>query len=199
MNMTNPKARKNFKRRASIEPKIGHLKQDHRFSKNFYKGIIGDQINVLLACSAMNFKRMMNKWKSEFVFFVHIVFYSSSFIQAKQLAFLQIDFLRTDYIIGDSSICLGDSSILNTGSFAQYLWSTSSSLQTISVSTSGTYFVTVTDTNGCTGTASKTVTVNPNPTPYIIGDSSICSGNSTMLMQVLIINIFGTIAQLHKP
>ena len=55
--------RKGFKRRAAIEPKIGHLKQDHRLSRNFYKGIKGDNNNVMLAAAAMNFKRMMNKWK----------------------------------------------------------------------------------------------------------------------------------------
>ena len=57
------KLRKGFKRRAAIEPKIGHLKQDHRLSRNFYKGIKGDNNNVMLAAAAMNFKRMMNKWK----------------------------------------------------------------------------------------------------------------------------------------
>jgi len=57
------KLRNAFRRRAAIEPKIGHLKTDHRLSRNFYKGIIGDNINVMLAAAAMNFKRMMNKWK----------------------------------------------------------------------------------------------------------------------------------------
>jgi len=57
------KLRNGFKRRAAIEPKIGHLKQDHRLSRNFYKGIKGDNINVMLAAAGMNFKRMMNKWK----------------------------------------------------------------------------------------------------------------------------------------
>lgn len=56
------KLRKGFKRRAAIEPKIGHLKQDHRLSRNFYKGIKGDNNNVMLAAAAMNFKRMINKW-----------------------------------------------------------------------------------------------------------------------------------------
>jgi transposase, IS5 family len=58
------KLRNGFKRRAAIEPKIGHLKQDHRLSRNFYKGINGDNINVMLAAAAMNFKRMINKWKA---------------------------------------------------------------------------------------------------------------------------------------
>ena len=55
--------KKGFARRAAIEPKIGHLKTDHRLSRNFYKGIKGDDINVMLAAAAMNFKRMMNIWK----------------------------------------------------------------------------------------------------------------------------------------
>lgn len=58
------KQRKAFKRRAAIEPIIGHLKQDHRLSRNFYKGIFGDDINVMLSAAAFNFKRMMNLWKS---------------------------------------------------------------------------------------------------------------------------------------
>jgi IS5 family transposase len=57
------KLRNGFKRRAAIEPKIGHLKQDHRLACNFYKGIKGDNINVMLAAAGMNFKRMINKWK----------------------------------------------------------------------------------------------------------------------------------------
>lgn len=54
---------KGFRRRAAIEPIIGHLKQDLRLGRNFYKGIVGDQINVLLSSAAWNFKRMLNKWK----------------------------------------------------------------------------------------------------------------------------------------
>ena len=57
------KLRNGFKRRAAIEPKISHLKADHRLSRNFYGKIKGDNINVMLAAAAMNFKRMMNKWK----------------------------------------------------------------------------------------------------------------------------------------
>jgi IS5 family transposase len=72
------KARKNFKRRASIEPKIGHLKQDHRLSRNFYNGIKGGEINVLLACSAMNSKRMLNKWKREAKLFCDFILSSIS-------------------------------------------------------------------------------------------------------------------------
>jgi transposase, IS5 family len=60
-----------FKRRAAIEPKIGHLKADHRLSRNFYKGLKGDNINVMLAAAAMNFKRIMNIWKKMFLALVY--------------------------------------------------------------------------------------------------------------------------------
>ncbi|MBK7883341.1 MAG: transposase [Chitinophagaceae bacterium] len=60
--------RKRHKRRAAIEPIIGHLKHDYRMSRNYLKGTVGDAINVILAAAAMNFKRMMNKWKVEFIF-----------------------------------------------------------------------------------------------------------------------------------
>jgi len=70
------KQRKHFKRRAAIEPIIGHLKTDNRLSRNHYKGIIGDEINVLLSAAAFNFKRMMNKWKaSTLPFLQNALFY----------------------------------------------------------------------------------------------------------------------------
>lgn len=61
-NITQTK-RKRHRRRAAIEPVIGHLKQSYRLGRNFLKGVNGDQINVLLAAAAMNFKRLMNLWK----------------------------------------------------------------------------------------------------------------------------------------
>jgi IS5 family transposase len=75
------KLRKGFKRRAAIEPKIGHLKQDHRLSRNFYKGIKGDNRNVMLAAAAMNFKRMMNIYKQMFFdFFIRIIYILKNFL-----------------------------------------------------------------------------------------------------------------------
>jgi hypothetical protein len=40
------KKRKLCKRRAAIEPIIGHLKSDFRLSRNLLKGQVGDEINV---------------------------------------------------------------------------------------------------------------------------------------------------------
>ena len=55
------KARKHklFRKRAGIEPVIGHCKSDHRLGRNFYKGLFGDSINVMLAAAAYNLKRAM--------------------------------------------------------------------------------------------------------------------------------------------
>jgi transposase, IS5 family len=65
-NITKTK-RKRHSRRAAIEPVIGHLKSDYGMNRNFLKGVIGDEINVLLAAAAMNFKRVMNLWKQRLV------------------------------------------------------------------------------------------------------------------------------------
>ncbi|MBQ7738959.1 MAG: transposase, partial [Desulfovibrionaceae bacterium] len=47
-------------RRSSIEPVIGHVKNDFRLRRNYLKGEIGDSINFLLACAAFNLKKWMN-------------------------------------------------------------------------------------------------------------------------------------------
>jgi len=55
------KERERFRRRASIEPIIGHLKQDHRMLRNYLKGVEGDMINTLLAGAAFNMMKMLRK------------------------------------------------------------------------------------------------------------------------------------------
>lgn len=53
------KKKRLMRKRAGIEPCIGHLKSDFRLSRNMYKGVFGDTINVMLAAAAYNFKRAM--------------------------------------------------------------------------------------------------------------------------------------------
>jgi IS5 family transposase len=55
------KARKRFRRRAGIEPVIGHLKSDFRLLRNYLKGSVGDSINLMLAAAAYNFKKLMRQ------------------------------------------------------------------------------------------------------------------------------------------
>ena len=52
-----------MKRRAAVEPIIGHLKSDYRLNRNFLKGVAGDKTNVLLAAAAYNLAKLL-KWFS---------------------------------------------------------------------------------------------------------------------------------------
>ena len=55
------KMRTNFRRRASIEPVIGHMKHTYRMKRNYLKGVQGDVINAVMAGAAFNFKRWLNQ------------------------------------------------------------------------------------------------------------------------------------------
>ena len=48
-----------MKRRAAVEPTIGHLKSEHRFERNRLKGTKGDAINAILSAAAMNFQKLL--------------------------------------------------------------------------------------------------------------------------------------------
>ncbi|MEI8201381.1 MAG: glycine-rich domain-containing protein [Bacteroidota bacterium] len=61
---------------------------------------------------------------------------------------------------GPVVFCPGGSVALDAGSYASYLWNTNEVTKTITTSNTGIYSVTVTDGNGCTGSASQEVTVN---------------------------------------
>ena len=48
-----------LKRRAAIEPVIGHCKQDHGLERNHLLGTVGDRINAMLSGCAWNLKKLM--------------------------------------------------------------------------------------------------------------------------------------------
>ena len=80
----------------------------------------------------------------------------------------------------DSAICPGDSSLLTvSGSYSTYLWNTGATTPTIYASSSGSYYVQVTDSNGCMA-VSDTVPISTWPTfgPEIIvqGDTLTAYG-----------------------
>lgn len=47
------------KRRSAVEPKIGHLKSDHRLGRCYLKGLAGDAINVILAAAGANLRKLL--------------------------------------------------------------------------------------------------------------------------------------------
>ena len=55
-----------MKRRAAVEPSIGHLKQEHRMDRIRLKGKEGDRINAILSAAGMNFRKLV-KWLEDFL------------------------------------------------------------------------------------------------------------------------------------
>ncbi|MBL0342006.1 MAG: T9SS type A sorting domain-containing protein [Bacteroidetes bacterium] len=102
--------------------------------------------------------------------------------------------LPTPSITGTLVFCAGGSTTLDAGAgYSGYIWNTGATTQTISPNTAGSFTVTVTDGNGCSGSASVSTTVNPLPTAVISGDANICTGGSTNLT----INFTGTAPWLY--
>ncbi len=48
-----------MKRRAAIEPIIGHLKADHRMTRNHYRGQEGDAVNAILSAAGFNLRKLL--------------------------------------------------------------------------------------------------------------------------------------------
>lgn len=59
------KKRQKFRRRAAIEPLIGHLKTDFRMGQNYLHGTLSPQINAFLAAAGWNLKKMMLQLKEQ--------------------------------------------------------------------------------------------------------------------------------------
>lgn len=85
-------------------------------------------------------------------------------------------------VSGPTTFCEGGSVTLTAPSgFSAYLWSTGATTQSITVTESGSYTVTIADGNGCTGTSTEVdVFVNPKPAPIltVVGTTTICAGDS---------------------
>ena len=59
------KKRKKFRRRAAIEPVIGHLKKDFRMEQNYLIDSKSPKTNAMLAATGWNLKKLMKKLKQE--------------------------------------------------------------------------------------------------------------------------------------
>lgn len=87
----------------------------------------------------------------------------------------------TPTISGSTTFCSGSSTTLEVTGYDSYLWENGETTNTLSVNTPGTYTVTVTDNNNCTGEASVNVTESAQLNPVIAGDEVFCVGGSTTL------------------
>ena len=91
------KKRKLCRGRAGIEPIIGHLKSDFRLRRNFLKGIVGDSINLLLACTAWNLKLFIRELFLPFFYPTFLFLFSKN----RQKQNREVSFSR------NLSICIG--------------------------------------------------------------------------------------------
>ena len=51
--------KKRRRRRSAVEPKIGHLKSDNRMGRCFLSGVVGDEINAILAACGSNLSKLL--------------------------------------------------------------------------------------------------------------------------------------------
>jgi transposase, IS5 family len=51
--------KREMRRRAAVEPVIGHAKSDHRMDRNYLVGSKGDAVNAVLAGAGYNFRRLI--------------------------------------------------------------------------------------------------------------------------------------------
>lgn len=92
----------------------------------------------------------------------------------------------------DTVVCEGNEVLLVAPSCASctYLWSTGSTNDSISVTSTGIYLLTITDANGCNYYTSQTIFVKANPSAIVqnYGEQEFCLGTNTTLYAT---NYFG--------
>jgi IS5 family transposase len=62
--------RKRRRRRSAVEPVIGHMKSDHRMDRCFLTGLLGDEINAILAAAGMNLRKLLRGFVLALVFWL---------------------------------------------------------------------------------------------------------------------------------
>ena len=107
--------------------------------------------------------------------------------------------------LGPNQVYCGNALTLDAGSgFASYVWQDASSASTLMINAAGTYSVTVTDVNGCSGSDTILVTsclgieeidfsniaVYPNPTN---GNTTISLGKEMNEVSIQVVNVLGQV------
>jgi hypothetical protein len=109
----------------------------------------------------------------------HVLVTDANRCQDRDTIDVTINTLPTVSLGNDTTQC-GGSITLDAGSFSSYAWSTGATTSTISVSTSGSYNVLVTDANGCQDSDTIQVTINALPTVSLGNDTTQCGGSITL-------------------
>ncbi len=85
------------------------------------------------------------------------------------------------FSVAGTTTCGGELTLTGSAGFAGYEWSTGETTQSITVTTSGTYTLTVTDFNGCTDDVSSIFTFQTALNVSVTGNTGLCEGASTTL------------------
>ena len=66
-----PAIKRELRRRAAVEPVIGHIKNEHRMDRNYLAHVEGDAINAILAAAGYNFSLIL-KWLRDLLYLIAI-------------------------------------------------------------------------------------------------------------------------------
>jgi len=95
-------------------------------------------------------------------------------VDSSSVGLILVDVINPTVNLGaDTTVCNSITLDAQNAS-ATYVWSTSGSLQTETITTSGTYDVMVMDTNSCMSSDTITLVVNPNPVFTLGADAEEC-------------------------
>lgn len=86
---------------------------------------------------------------------------------------------------GATSFCGGESVALTSSTANAYLWSNGAPTQSVTISQSGNYTVTITDANGCKATSAPVTVTNNGPMVSASSNlTSVCTGGSIQLNSI---------------
>jgi transposase, IS5 family len=89
--------RREMRRRAAIEPVIGHLKEDHRMRRNYLTGRDGDRINAVLAAAGYNFSLLL-RWFEELLRVLSLILWHALLAAPLHLTRCRKPFFTADYL-----------------------------------------------------------------------------------------------------
>jgi gliding motility-associated-like protein len=100
------------------------------------------------------------------------------------IGYFSLGFLGTPPVVSiaaaDTTLCLGNTLILDAGNVGStYLWSTTETTQTITITATGTYYVTVTSV--CASQSDSIIITQPIP-PALIGNDTVYCSNFTRVL-----------------
>jgi|GEM_PF-2059037 len=91
----------------------------------------------------------------------------------------------------DTVLCVGSSKIIDAGAgFQSYTWNDGSTMQSLTVNTAGTYWVTAIDANHCPGSDTITLTATPLPHDFLPADTLKCSYSAITLQPITPFNSY---------